>query len=100
MADKSKRVSSESPYSSGGRVPVRLFEFRERPVTFLDDEQVRPAHQGEEHLLATLAQLQEGRMDWILVDEMTAHSASSSERAQRVGRHPQRRNSSGWCRIN
>ena len=64
LEDISKEVSSESPESSDGSVPVRLLEDRERVVTFLEDEQVRPLHaEGEEHLLSTLAQVQEGRMD-------------------------------------
>jgi hypothetical protein len=43
-------------------------------------EHVRPAHTGEEHLLATLTQLHPRILFWISVELMSAHKAVLSSR--------------------
>jgi hypothetical protein len=63
LADKEKDVIFDKPPISEGREPVKDFEDNESEITSPDTEQVRPGHTGEEHLLATLAQLQAGILD-------------------------------------
>jgi hypothetical protein len=81
---KDKYVIFDKPPISEGREPVKDFDGNESEITSPDTEQVRPGHTGEEHLLTTLAQLQAGIMDWILVEPMRAHSAAFSS-GERVG---------------
>jgi hypothetical protein len=78
-------VSWDIPQISEGTEPVKDFQPKFRAITSPDTEQVRPVHTGDEHLLATLAQLQAGIMDWMLVELMRAHRAElSSPRAATV----------------
>jgi hypothetical protein len=80
-----KYVSSDIPQISEGKKPVKDFEPKFRAITSPAPEQVRPGHTGEEHLLATLAQLQAGIWDCMLVLLMRAHRAElSSPRAATV----------------
>jgi hypothetical protein len=64
--------------------PVKLFEDNDSEVT-PDTEQATPAH--NEHLLATLAELHSGNMDWMLVERIRAHRAefSSGSVGEEVG---------------
>jgi hypothetical protein len=78
LVEKDKEVIFDKPPISEGREPVKDFEDNESETTSPDTEQVKPGHTGEEHLLATLAQLQAGIMDWMLVLLMRAHRAKSS----------------------
>jgi hypothetical protein len=65
-----KYVSWDIPQISEGSEPVKLLEPKFRAITSPDTEQVTPVHTGEEHLLATLAQVQAGILDWMLVELM------------------------------
>jgi hypothetical protein len=82
-----KEVIWERPQISGGRVPVKPIPSKESEITSPAPEQARPVHTGEEHLLATLAQLHSGSWDWILVELIRAHRAKFSARSvgERVG---------------
>jgi hypothetical protein len=84
---KDKYVIFDKPPISEGREPVKDFDGNESEITSPDTEQVRPGHTGEEHLFATLAQLQAGIWDWMLVLLMRAHRAEFSSGAvgERLG---------------
>jgi hypothetical protein len=70
-----------------GREPVKLFVPNDSEMTSPAPEQVSPVHTGDEHLLATLAQLQREIWDWILVELIRAHRAefSSGSVGEEVG---------------
>jgi hypothetical protein len=84
---KDNDVSFDNPLISEGRVPVKLRESRFSEITSPDPEQVRPGHTGDEHFEATLAQIQAGILDWMLVELIRAHRAEFSSGAvgERVG---------------
>jgi hypothetical protein len=80
-------VSFDNPLISEGRVPVKLLEDNDKEITSPDPEQLRPGHTGDEHFEATLAQIQAGILDWMLVELIRAHRAEFSSGAvgERVG---------------
>jgi hypothetical protein len=74
-------VSFDKPLISEGRVPVKLRESKFNEITSPDPEHVRPVHTGDEHFVATLAQIQPGILDWMLVELIKAHRAEFSSGA-------------------
>jgi hypothetical protein len=82
-----KYVSFDNPLISEGRVPVKLCPFNVSEITSPAPEHVRPGHTGDEHFEATLAQIQAGILDWMLVELIRAHRAEFSSGAvgERVG---------------
>jgi hypothetical protein len=75
---KDNDVSFDKPLISEGRVPVKLCPLNVSEVTSPDPEQLTPGHTGDEHFEATLAQIQAGILDCMLVELIRAHRAEFS----------------------
>jgi hypothetical protein len=78
---KDNDVSFDNPPISEGRVPVKLCPLNVSEITSPAPEHVRPGHTGDEHFEATLAQIQAGILDWMLVELIRAHRAEFSSGA-------------------